>query len=105
VDDDHSRHQVPGKEQALISADSRYADSTLVTLTKGGTDVAVIVPSAQVSYSFNFIHHTVTMGERIEQIAYQYYGTVEWWHIADANPEILWWDNLAPGTVLRVPSV
>lgn len=90
----------------MISADSRYADSTLATLVKEGQDVAVIVPSAQVSYSFNFIHHTVLLGERIESIAYQYYSDARlWWHIADANPEILWWDNLTPGTVLRVPSV
>jgi nucleoid-associated protein YgaU len=90
----------------MISADSRYADSALATLTKDGNDVAVIVSSAQVAYSFTFIHHTVTLGERIETIAYQYYADAKlWWRIADANPEILWWDNLTPGTVLRIPSV
>lgn len=90
----------------MISADSRYADSTLATLDKGGADVAVIVPSAQVSYSFTFIHHVVMVGERIETIAYQYYSDPGlWWHIADANPEIMWFDNLTPGTTLRIPSV
>lgn len=90
----------------MISAASRYADSTVVTLVKDGNDVAVIVPSAQVSYSFTFIHHVVALGERIESVAYQYYTDPSlWWRIADANPEILWWDDLAPGTVLRVPSI
>lgn len=90
----------------MITSDSRYADSTLTTLPKQGQDVAVIVPSAQVVYSFTFIHHTVTIGERIESIAYQYYADAKlWWRIADANPEILWWDSLTPGTTLRIPSV
>lgn len=90
----------------MISATSRYADSTVATLVKDGADVAVIVPSAQVSYSFTFIHHTVMIGERIETIAYQYYSDPSlWWRIADANPEILFWDNLAPGTSIRIPNV
>ena len=90
----------------MIDSDSRYANSTLATLTKQGQDVAVIVPSAQVSYSFNFIHHTVLLEERIESLAYQYYSDARlWWRIADANPEILWFDNLSPGMVLRIPSV
>jgi len=86
----------------MISAASRYADSTIATLVKDGQDVAVIVPSAQVSYSFTFIHHTA----RADSIAYQYYtDPTLWWRIADANPEILWWDDLTPGTVLRIPSI
>lgn len=90
----------------MISASSRYADSTVATLTKDGADVAVIVPSAQISYSFTFIHHVVMIGERIETIAYQYYSDPGlWWRIADANPELLWYDDIQPGTVLRIPSI
>jgi len=90
----------------MISAASRYADSTVATLVKDGQDVAVIVPSAQVAYSFSFTHHTVVTGDRADSIAYQYYtDPTLWWRIADANPEILWWDDLAPGTVLRIPSI
>lgn len=90
----------------MISASSRYADSTVATLVKDGQDVAVIVPSAQVSYSFTFIHHTVVAGERVETISNQYYADPTlWWRIADANPENLWWDDLAPGTIIRIPSI
>ena len=90
----------------MILPGSRYSDSSLATVPKGSGQAAVIVPSAQKPYSFTFISHTVAVGERIETIAYQYYRDATlWWRIADANPEMLWWDNLAPGTVLRIPAI
>lgn len=90
----------------MIFANSRYADSTLATLTKDGQAVAVIVPSAQKPYSFQYVNHQVAVGERIETIAYQYYTDATiWWRIADANPEIMFWDDLPTGTIIRVPSI
>lgn len=90
----------------MIHPASRYSDSTIATVTKGSSQVAVIVPSAQSAYSFTFVSHVVAIGERVETIAYQYYHDASlWWRIADANPEILWWDNLAAGTVLRIPAI
>lgn len=89
----------------MILANSRYVDSTVATVDKNGSDVAVIVPSTQKAYSFAYSHHQVVTGERIETIAYQYYTDATlWWRIADANPELMWFDDIAPGTVIRVPA-
>jgi LysM repeat protein len=34
--------------------------------------------------------HTVRAGDRLDQLAFQYYRQVlQWWHIADANPQFL----------------
>lgn len=90
----------------MILPGSRYADSTVAAVDKGGTNVAVIVPGAQNAYSFSYVGHTVTIGERIDGIAFQYYNDATlWWRIADANPEMLWWDGLEPGTILRIPAI
>ena len=90
----------------MILPNSRYADSTVATVVKGSGDVAVIVPSAQRAYSFGYANHQVGVGERIDTIAYQYFTDATlWWKIADANPEILFWDDLAVGTIIRVPTL
>lgn len=90
----------------MILPNSRYANSSLATVDKDGTDVAVIVPSTAGSYSFSYILHQVVQHERIDTIAYQYYTDATlWWRIAQANPEILFWDNLTPGIVIRIPSI
>lgn len=90
----------------MILPNSRYADSAVATVDKNGSDAAVIVPSAQKPYSFAYVHHQVMIGERIDSIAYQYYTDAGmWWRIADANPEIMFWDDLPSGTVIRVPQL
>ena len=92
----------------MISTTSRYANSTVLTVTApdtfGGGHIAVIVPGIQKPFSFRYISHLVITGERIDTLAYQYYGDAHmWWRIADANPGIMWFDDVAPGTVLRIP--
>jgi hypothetical protein len=90
----------------MIIPNSRYSDSKVVTVMKGGTDVAAIVPSPQKAYSFTYVNHQVAVGERIDTIAYTYYTDATlWWRIADANPEVLFWDDLTPGMVIRVPQI
>ena len=91
-----------------ILPNSRYVDSLVATVvapeTFGGGDISVIVPSMQQPFSFRYISHLVVAGERIDTIASQYYGdATSWWRIADGNPGILYFDDLAPGTLLRIP--
>lgn len=89
----------------MITSTSRYANSTVVTLDVGGTSRQVIVPGVQEAYTFPYISHTLTADERVDQLAQTYYGdATQWWQIADGNPEILDWDNVPPGTVLRIPN-
>lgn len=91
-----------------ISSTSRYATSQVVTINgPAGLPRQVIVPSEQTPYSFNFVFHIVTGTEddRADLLAANYYGNAQlWWMIADANPEILNWTDLATGTVIRIPS-
>jgi nucleoid-associated protein YgaU len=92
----------------MILPSSRYADSPVVTVvapgTFGGGDISVIVPSMQQPFSFRYISHLVVAGERIDTLAAQYYGDpTMWWRVADANPSIMWYDDIMPGTILRVP--
>lgn len=94
----------------MILPNSRYANSQVVTICApavfGGGNVAVIVPSQAVAYSFTYVTYQVQIGDRIDSIAYQFYTDATlWWRIAQANPEILWWDNLTPGTVIRIPQL
>lgn len=65
-----------------------------------------------VFYSFSdiglisFYEHIYVEGERLDQIAFQYYKRPgAWWYIVENNPEITDILNIAPGTVLRIPSV
>ena len=90
----------------MILPNSRYADSTVATVDRNGSDISVIVPSAQKTYSFTHVNHQVKAGERVDSLAYQYYTDATlWWRIADANPEIMFWDDLTSGTVIRIPSI
>jgi hypothetical protein len=90
----------------MILPNSRYADSSVATVDKDGANVSVIVPSAAKSYSFAYANHQVAVGERIDSIAYQYYtDSTLWWRIADANPEIMFWDDVPVGTIIRVPTI
>lgn len=92
----------------MILPNSRYANSTIATVqatsTFGGGNVSVIVPSTALAYNFQYVSHQVMLGERIDSIAFQYYtDPTLWYYIAYANPEIMWWDNLTPGAIIRVP--
>jgi nucleoid-associated protein YgaU len=51
------------------------------------------------------IEHLVVAGERLDQIAFLYYGDpTAWWRITDANPEVLHpLDLLRPGRRIAIP--
>ena len=90
----------------MITAESRYRDSLVVNVAKpDGTDVQVITPSSATAYTFNFIYYIASAGDRIDTIANAFYGDpTQWYVVADANPEILDWSVIDPGTLLRIPS-
>ena len=90
----------------MISNNSRYANSLLVTTANfDGKPAIAITPSEAVSYTFAYSFYVVNGSDRIDVIANAYYGDPTlWWKIGDANPEILKWDQIPPGTVLRIPN-
>lgn len=89
----------------MITQGSRYAEATIITTTVNGKPAQVIVPSAPEPETVTFTVYVVTVSDTIYGLANQLYGDATlWWRIADANPEIIWWGAIAPGTRLRVPT-
>jgi hypothetical protein len=89
----------------MISADSRYADSTLTLVASGRGTNLTLVPSQQREWAFKFTYHQLNGSDRIDLLAVQYFGDARlWWTIADANPEILDWTVLTPGQIIRIPN-
>lgn len=90
-----------------ISIYSRYADNQVVPITtsSGLTKSTIIIkpPSKPVVYGIST--YTWQIGDQIDYLAFSAYGDeTQWWRIADANPEILFWNNLTAGTQVRIPS-
>lgn len=89
-----------------ISSNSRYASSTVVSATYEGQNIQVITPSEQVSYTFSYVTYLWTAQDRLDRLSYDNYGdATQWWHIADANPQICNWGAVLPGTLIRIPFV
>lgn len=89
----------------MITATSRYASSA-VTLVEDdrGLHQSVNIP-APTDRAITFTYYQVEATDRIDMLAFRLYGTGQfWWVLADANPEILDWQNLTPGTILRIPN-
>lgn len=90
-----------------ISAFSRYADNTVTPIT--GTDgvvrsTIIITPPSQ-SQTYNVSFYTWQVGDQVDYLAYSAYGDeTQWWRIADANPEILFWNDVPANTTVRVPN-
>lgn len=90
----------------MISATSRYADSATVLLSTPSGPRQVIVSGTQAAYTFTYVSHQITAADRIDLLADSYYGdATQWWAIADANPELLDWNNVPIGKIIRVPNV
>jgi len=54
--------------------------------------------------SIQYATHVYTEGERLDDIAHQYYKRPHlWWIIPEYNPELTDFHNIAPGTRLRIP--
>lgn len=90
----------------MISSTSRYTSAIIDTAVgpDGNTRQemrAAFPKSRRISYT----NYRVTDADRIDSIAYEFYGNAQlWWLIAEANPEILDWMDLEPGEVIRVPN-
>lgn len=91
----------------MIYEGSRYENEQVVRITDtaGRMHPAIFVRPDIDAQHFNFFTHVVQAGERIETIAFDYYGDPElWWIVARANPEVFYPGDLAVATVLRIPN-
>ena len=88
----------------MIFANSRYASSQVIALDKDGQVVNVIIQGQQTAQTFSYVSHVLTTLDRLDNLSAQYFGDpTQWWVIANANPEIIDWTALTPGTIIRVP--
>lgn len=91
----------------MIFANSRYAAENVSVETvadRDGDPVKVISPPHWYGQTFEARRHTLSEGERLEQLAHRFYrDPTMWWVIAVANPEILYPDQIPGGTEIRIP--
>lgn len=89
----------------MITQGSRYTNSAVTTAIVNGKPAKVIVPGTPQPLTVSFTTYIVTEGDTPDLLANQFYSDPTlWWRIADANPEILWWGSISPGTRLRIPT-
>lgn len=91
----------------MIFEGSRYEHSDVVRVVAAdGVARQTVIPTDNISgTSFQFSYYTVQDGDRMDVLAQRFLGDPElWWVIADHNPEKMFYDYLAVGSVLRIPS-
>jgi nucleoid-associated protein YgaU len=55
--------------------------------------------------ALNGVVHTWIQGDRLDTLAYKYYGDAQkWWVILDANPRFMTPFDIRPGDTLSIPS-
>lgn len=88
-----------------ISADSRYANNPVIMVTGwDGVTRQTILPRPPISRTLTVTDYVWSEGDRVDLVAARAFGDdTMWWVIAQANPEILDWTHLEPGTVVRIP--
>lgn len=89
-----------------ISPYSRYSDNVVSSLSdnKGVSRPTIIITTPD-ERRISFSTYTWKIGDQIEYLAWSAYKDEQaWWIIADANPEILFWSTVTPGTEIRVPN-
>ena len=92
----------------MIFLNSRYAASTVSTLvfTTDPQVYRTVLRSPPALAPARFAVHYWTQTDRLDALAARCLtDPTLWWMIADLNPEILDFTGLAPGTLIRVPSV
>lgn len=89
-----------------IATNSRYASNKIVAVDINGKVRPTIVIEPPDEQRINYSTYVWQDGDQIEYLSWSAYGDEQaWWIIADANPEIMFWNDLPRGTKVRVPSV
>jgi len=90
----------------MIYTDSRYAEGQLIkTYDARKNNYSLAVAREIPTSSSEFYYYTWATRDRIDLLAHRLLGSADlWWKIMDFNPEIGNAFDIAPGTVLRIPS-
>ncbi len=91
----------------MIFLDSRYVDGKIIkpyNVKRDSYEITVLRQFPNIVVPF--VYYQWVEEDRIDLVAAKFYGDHEyWWQIMDANPEVLNAMEIAPGTILRIPSV
>lgn len=90
----------------MIFQDSRYQTGTITAVLDddGRYKTAVFPPSFDPPGTFTTIR--AVAGVSLSTVAHAAYGDPElWWHIAAANPQIFYPDDIPANTLLIVPDL
>lgn len=89
----------------MIFEDSRYALEPIIRVQAAdGVTRPTIYPDGGPTNP-PFHNYTVVDGDRFDTLAAKFLNSPElWWHIADANPEVFYPEDLVPGSIIRIPA-
>ncbi|WP_159048631.1 hypothetical protein [Streptomyces sp. NRRL F-4489] len=89
----------------MINSGSRYADHPVEIVTDAaGATRQVLGPAPPKTLRVRAISYRWQDGDRVDTVATEFYrDPTQWWRIAEVNPEILDWTEIAPGTAIRIP--
>jgi hypothetical protein len=92
----------------MIYQTSRYYTQLIdyIAFYPEGDNYPIVYYEVDTSGNSSWYEHVYSKGERLDQIAYKYYYRPDlWWLISEYNPNISDFNNIIPGTVLRIPRV
>ena len=89
----------------MIFEGSRYDRESVVRApTAEGVSYPAIYPRFVPNPRFAATSYRTVVGDRFDVLASQAYGNAElWWVLARANPDVFYPEDIAPGTLIRVP--
>ena len=93
----------PGDD--MIFEGSRYSTSKVTPVPDAkGVYHATIYPRSPLA-SLRYQAYRVVFGDRMDTIAAVALGDAElWWQVAQLNPELLYPNDLVPGSIIRIPT-
>jgi nucleoid-associated protein YgaU len=91
----------------MIFEGSRYDREPVVRApTAEGVSYPTIYPRFVPNPLFLASTYRTVTGDRLDVLAGQAYGNSElWWVLARANPDVFYPEDIAPGTLILVPSL
>jgi phage tail protein X len=91
----------------MIYSDSRYAIGQVTkSFDSRSNSYEIGVSRVWPTESSTFYIYEWKEGDRLDSLAYRSTGRIDyWWKILDVNPEIIDGNNIAPGTMVRLPRV
>lgn len=92
----------------MIYQSSRYYNQLIdyFSFIENSDEFPIVFYEFDAPGTTTWTEHVYTYGERLDQISFKYYGRPDfWWLIPEYNPVIDDFNNISPGTVLRIPRV